>query len=324
MLLALAAYLALAVAPTAAQHEGHLVIADGAGAVRAWAAKDLSLDAELTKRLSGQTVLAVVAAPGTLWGFDASRPFRWDDAGARWEPVPSTPPAAPCLAFAVVAGAPVCVTQASVHRFTDGRVFDAPPFKDQLEGRGFGHGPAVLATHGSQPALGVSFGEWGGFLWLLDVASGAWARHYDSLGAPAGIAWTGAAWAVAWSMSHFDASTRVRLHGVDGAPTREGPLLSARYLRALAWDDEGKALFGLERQQVVRVEASLDLTSLHRIGKVAYGPERNAIGVSPGVAAFQVLQGGGLLLVPHHGDAVVIARGKTSPLRREAPREPRR
>jgi hypothetical protein len=316
MTLTTLALVVLSVRPTAAQHGGHLLVADGDGTVRAWTAKDLAFDAALTKRLNGDGLLAIAADGETLWGFDGTRAFTWDDAGQQWDRAPSKKaPPAPCTAFAVVGGAPVGTCGPGVFRFTDGTSWDAPEFKDQVRGRGFGEAPSAVASHGTQLAIAVGFGEWGGYFWLLDVATGAWSKHYDSLAYPTGMTWTGSAWAVAWSMSHFDASTRVRLHAPDASLAKEGERVRGRYLRALAWDAETKALVALEQQALVRVDEKLAFTKVQDIGKVAYGPERHAIGVSSGIGAFLALGGGRVLIVPVSGEALVGGGGKVTALR---------
>lgn len=314
------ALVVLSVRPTAAAHGAHLLVADGQGTVRAWTAKDLAFDAALTKRLNGDGLLAIAADGETLWGFDGSRAFTWDDAGQQWDQAASKkPPRATCTAFAVVGGAPVATCGPGVFRFTDGASWDAPGFKDQLSGRGFGEAPSAIASQGTQLAIGAGFGEWGGYFWLLDTATGVWRKHYDSLAYPTGMTWTGSAWAVAWSMSHFDASTRVRLHAADGGVSKEGARVRGRYLRALAWDAGTKSLLGLEQQDLVRIDEKLAFTKLQAIGQVPYGAERLAVGVSSGIGAFVPLGGGRFLVAPVSGDPLVVGGGRVTPLRAPGP-----
>jgi hypothetical protein len=303
-----------AVRPTAAAWGPYLLVADGTGAVRAWKKRDLTFDVAFTKRLNGDGLLAIAASGGGLWGFDGARAFAWDEAGGQWDAVKSKPPREPCTAFAVVDGAPVGTCGASVHRFTDGQSWEAPPYDDQLSGRGFGDSPRALASHGTQLAIGTGFGEWGGYLWLLDVATGKWSKYYDELGNAVGIAWTPKGWAVAWSMSHILASTRTRLHGPDAVPTKEGKTLEGRYLRALAFDEGTSTLFGLEQQQLVRISDALKLEPLQSIGAVKYGFEPLAVGVSSGVAAFLALGGGRFLVVPEDGAPRVVGGKKVTVL----------
>jgi hypothetical protein len=304
------------VGPTAASWGERVLIADGDGTVRAWSRSELAFDAGFTKQLAGEGLLAIARDGDVLWGFDGTRVFTWDDAGARWDLVKGKPPPSACTAFAVVDGKPVGTCGPGVHRFTDGKYWDAPSFKDQLEGRGFGDGPQAISSEGHQLAIGTGSGEWGGHLWLLDVSTGAWGKHYDGLGNAVGIAWTGTAWAVAWSMSHMVAHTRVRLHGRDGKPQKEGAMLRDRYLRKLTFDPETKAVFGLEQNDLVRLDAALALVKLQDVGKVKYGPEPNAVGVSPGIAVLLALGGGRFLIVPSAGgDALVVGAGKVAALR---------
>lgn len=302
------------VGPTAARWGEHLLIADGDGTVRAWSANDLAFEAAFTQKLNGDGLLALARHGDELWGFDGTRVFTWDDAGARWDLQKSKPPPMSCSAFAVVDGKPLGLCGPGVHRFSDGKHWDAPEFKGQVSGRGFGDAPMV-AAQGTQLAIGTGFGEWGGHFWLLDLSTGRWSLHTDTLGNAVGLAWTGEAWAVAWSMSHMMAHTRVRLHGPEAKPLKEGARLRNQYLRALAFDGEAKQLVGLEQNDLVRVDDQLALVKLQGVGKVKYGPEPNAVGVSSGISAFLPLGGGRFLLVPKSGDALVVGAGQVSPLR---------
>ena len=306
------------VRPTATSWAEHLLIADGDGRQRAFSSKDLTFDAALTKKLNGAGLLAIARDGEVLWGFDGTRAFTWDAVGARWDLVKSKPPPKPCSAFAVVGGAPVGTCGPGVHRFTDGAYWDAPEFKGQISGRGFGEAPQV-ASHGTQLAVGTGFGEWGGHLFVLDVATGKWGMHTDPLGNVVGIAWTGEAWAVAWSMSHMMAHTRLRLHAADAKPVKEGAMTRDKYLRQLAWDEGAHALFGLEQNDLVRVDEMLAWVKVQDIGKVKYGPEHNAVGVSSGIAALLALGAGRFLIVPINGDAVVVGGGNVTPLRAPVP-----
>lgn len=109
------------ISPTGATLGVHLLIADGDGTVRAWTGKDLKLDEALTRKLNGDGLLAIAREKETLWGFDGTRVFTWDDASAQWDLVPSKPPKTKCQAFAVVDGKPVGLCGPGVHRFTDGK-----------------------------------------------------------------------------------------------------------------------------------------------------------------------------------------------------------
>jgi hypothetical protein len=303
------------VAPTGSTFGAHLLIADGDGTVRAWTQRDLALDEAFTKKLNGDGLLAIIRDQDVLWGFDGTRVFIWDAVTAGWDRQPSKPPKVPCQAFAVVDGKPVGICGPGVHRFSDGKYWDAPEFKDQLTGRGFGEDPKAIAVHGTQLAIGTGFGEWGGYLWLLDVANGEWGKHYDPLGNALGIAWNGKGWAVAWSMSHFTAHTRVRLHGTDGKALAEGAELKDKYLRKLAFDEETKTLYGLEQNDLVKIGDKFLLNKVQSVGKVKYGEERNAVGVSSGISQLLPLGGGRLLLVPKSGEPLVVSAGKVTPLK---------
>jgi hypothetical protein len=231
-----ATLLLAAVKPTAALDAEHLYLADGDGTVRAWNRKTLEFDTALTKKLNGDGLLAIARDGETLWGFDGTRAFTWDPNGARWDLVKGKPPGKPCTAFAVVGGKPVGTCGPGVHRFTDGKYWDAPEFKDQISGRGFGDAPHAVASSGDVLAIGTGFGEWGGHLWLLDVSTGTWSKFYDSLGNAVGIAKTDKGWLVAWSMSHVRATTRVHRPGeVRARAQRSGRVAGHRRVPAARW-----------------------------------------------------------------------------------------
>lgn len=301
-----------ALRPTAVTWGGHLLIADGKGGVHAWNAGDLSFDDGFSKQLAGERVIAIAAGNTTLWGFDGTRALQWEARGAlsRWVALQAKPPPGRCNAFAVVREDPVCVCGPGVFRFPDARYWAVPLVAPELARRGFGELPLSLAVHEAQLALGTGLGEWGGTLWLLDVTTGNWKWHSDALGNPVGVASTSSGWAVAWSMSHFLTTTRVRLHRADATPLEEGPVLEGRYLRALSADGQGQ-LLGVEQQELVHVTETLTIEAMQSVGQVAYGLERHAAGVSSGIAAFVTLVGTRALIVSDGGEGRVVGAGKS-------------
>jgi len=295
--------------PTAVVFGGHLLVADGAGAVRSWSAKELAPEAQLPGAMQ-----AIASDGGTLWGTEGHHAFRWSDADRAWKQLTGKPAPAGCNAFAVVGGAPVATCGPGVFRFTDGRYWDAPEFHDQIKGRGFGESPQAIAAHDAQLAIGTGFGEWGGYLWLLDTAKGEWSRFYDDLAYVNGIAWNGQKWAVAWSMSHMSASAQVRLHSVDAKVALEDKPRERAYLRAIAVEPASRALFAIEQNELVRVDDKLGFEKVQSIGTVKYASERNAVGVASGVAALLAIGDGRWLVVPVAGQPLVVGGGKSAVL----------
>lgn len=300
--------------PTAVLHGAHLLVADGEGDLRAWSSKDLRFDPERSRQLSMAGLLAVARSGEQLWSFDGTRTFTWDDGGGRWVPGPSVPSMKGCTHFAVPAGSPVALCGRGVHRYADGRFFEPPLLLSTNQGRPFEGGRHVVASHGTRLAIGTGLGEWGGMFHVLDLATRQWTRSADSLGGPVGVTWTGSEWAVAWSMSHFHPSTRVRLHRPDSTVAREGPELPDSYLRAIAFEPVTKRLVALEQNDLVHVSESLELERLQHLDPLPYGTERHAVGVSSGIAVFLPLDGERTLIVPFEGPPVAVVRGAMIPL----------
>ncbi len=281
-----------------------LVVADGSGAVRAYRG-DGQAQVALTSALGATPLFGVAADGATLFGFDLHSAFSWS--GERWQPL--KPKAElPCRAFSVVQGQPVAVCGPNVFRFSDGRSFKGPEFHDQIRGRGFG-ASVSLASHDALLAIGTGFGEWGGYLWVLDLSTGKWNRFYDALGYPVGVTWADAGWAVAWSMSHMMASTRVRLHRAKGQILREGPSVDDHYLRAISYAPDSKSLFALEQNDLVRVvDETLLFEKVQSVAPMAYGREPLAVGVSSGIAGFVSLGNGRFAVLSTTGDLLVVGR----------------
>jgi hypothetical protein len=279
---------AIAATPTAVEWKGTLVATDGK-TVKAWSMPKLEPVNAFASKLP---IEAVARDERSLWAFSSGATFRWSGTG--WDAMPTHGAKGPCLAYAVVDGAPVGLCGTLVHRFSDGATWPGPKFADQIRGEGFG-GLHVVASHGSQLAIGTGFGEWGGYLWLLDLKTGTWSHFYDELHYVNGLAWNGKGWTVAWSMSHFDASTQVREHRPDATVLRAGPDFDKTYLRTLASSPTG--VIGVEEQRVVRVTAKLELEAMRDLtGEVLYGPESHAVGVASGITA----------LIPSGDDPVLV------------------
>jgi hypothetical protein len=295
--------------PTAVVSGGHLLVADGAGAVRSWSAKDLAPEAQL-----GGSMSAIASDGSALWGTDGKHAFRWSEPEKAWKQLTGKPAPAGCNAFAVVRGAPVATCGPGVFRFTDGKYWDAPEFHDQIKGRGFGESPQAIAAHDAQLAIGTGFGEWGGYLWLLDTTKGEWTKFYDALAYVNGVAWNGQSWAIAWSMSHMSASTQVRLHSIDAKVALEDKEVRGKYLRAIAVEPSSHAMFAIEQNELVRVDEKLALSKVQDIGTVKYESERMAVGVASGVAAFLAIGDGRWLVVPVSGQPLVVGGGKSAVL----------
>lgn len=278
------ALLALAAAPTAVEWKGTLVATDGK-VVKAWTMPKLT---PVTTFDSKRPIDAIARDERSLWAFSNGATFRWS--GTAWDAMTTRAAKGPCLAYAVVDGAPIGLCGMLVHRFSDGTTWPGPKFADQMRGEGFA-GLHVVASHGTQLALGTGFGEWGGYLWLLDLKTGRWAHFYDAYHSVNGLAWNGKGWTVAWAMNPL-VSTLVREHRLDASAEREGPDINGHDLRALMSNDTGIA--GVEKQRVVLVTPTLEIENGRDLEGLS-SPQAPT-GVSFGISA----------LIPNGSDPVLV------------------
>ncbi len=297
--------------PTAALWHERVVIADGTGVVRAWKL-DATVDKPLTHALAATPIIAIVRAGEVLWGFTTARPVTWSEERSTWVDTATKVAPAPCLAFAVVDGAPVGLCGPGVFRFTDGRSWPAPKPDVPITDTGFGV-PRAVASRGATLAIGTGYGEWGGTLWTLDLATGRWAHHFDELACVTGLSWGTEGLLVTWSMSHFSASTRVRLHRADASVVREGSRLDGKYLRAIA--AEGDWVTALEQNTLVRVKPDLTFSPIGARLALPYGAEPLAVGVSSGIAVMLPVPGHRVLVVSAAGQGVLAGAGAVTPLK---------
>lgn len=294
---------------TATRCDDHVFAADGTGALAAWSLPSLDLDRTLTRRLSAERITQLVCDNDLLWGFDGTRLFTWNDEQGRWSQRPTILPPKPCTRLAMLADDPVGLCGDSVHRFRDGRRWNAPPFTEsQIEGIGFYDRAQAFAAHGNTVAIGTSYGEWGGHLWLLDFETGRWQRHY---GAPvAHLAWTSTGWLVTRSLAHMMTTSSIELGGEKLPLEEPKSIREGVFLRAVTRNRDGE-LIGIESERLVRIASDGSLHELQTLPPLHTVSEPWAGGPAPGINLLEPLESGGYLIVPRFGDAIIAIDGRT-------------
>ena len=133
--------------------------------------------------------------------------------------------------------------------------------------------------------IGTGYGEWGGHLVGLNPRTGEWVQYHDALHYVTGITQaTPDELIVSWSMSHFGANTRIRVHKLDGTPKSSYPELDSKYYQRIAYSPYDKTLYGVENIDVVSIKEGKPSKIAELEGQL-FEREPMAIGVSPGVAA---------------------------------------
>lgn len=294
--------------PSVVVYGEHIIHLSQDGKVHAWRSRGLGADAEYARALASPPLRLLATGGGRLWGTDLARAYLWSEDARAWKPeasLPATPEAA--LDLAVVGDRPVVVYTKHVVEARTGRVHPLSKLKNAAFEAMRALTVRATATH---VWVGTGYGEWGGALFGLELASGRWVQFDDSLHYVTGIAEDGQGrlW-VSWSMSHFDAKTLLRVHRPDATVERAFPELRSMYFQTVAWDDARQRLYGVEQQGVVRFEDGKPL-ELASLGKLSYSDEANAIGVAPGITRMEALGPQRFLLVHERAAPRVFVDGK--------------
>jgi hypothetical protein len=284
-----------------------IVYLDADGSWHAWSLARLKEDAALAKALALPGAVAVAYGEGRLFATDGSQVSAFSSEKRAWERIAALPAHRNALLRLLVASSgPVVVYPDEVYevgRAIHHRVPELTP--GQVHPRSLRLLDACAA--GDQLWVGTGYGEWGGHLVGLALGRAAWSQHYDSLHYATGLAEKNGKLFVSWSMSHFRASTLLRIHRPDGGVEREFPELNNHYYQKLAFGLDGQ-LYAIERERLVKVVDGAPVL-VAELGKLRYSPEPNAIGVAPGIVQLLALDARTWLVVTISDGAIAIRDG---------------
>jgi len=156
---------------------------------------------------------------------------------------------------------------------------------------------SIVRGIGPRVWIGTSQGEWGGHLAILDTETGAWSTYYDSLGYPTGIDRLGKDdVVVTWAMSHFMASSRLRVHNAHAEIVREYRRRNDSYYQSALSTSHGVSLVVVDRQYVYKMVED-EAVAEHDLGTLTYPNEPWAIGVRPAVLDLFESKTGALVVI---------------------------
>ncbi len=286
----------------------------------AWTTADLKVDRRWSHALTSQKPSGLVEDSSQLWVCNGNNLAAWTLPDAdKPEPVQSpSNPDEPTRLLAIK-GEIYGVIPPGIIAIRAHKLFPVPELGGQLKIKYLSI--LTVAQSGDDIWIGTGNNEWGGHLVKFDTKNGQWESYYDSLHYVTGIAPdpTGKIW-VSWSMSHFSASTVIRIHGAETKPVWTGKELEGHYFQALTYSEFDHAIYGVEQSNLGVINDQGELTSPINLGKVQYPRENKAIGVRPGVVRIIPLGPGCLVVVFNYGEPVMVRNGK--PVRFEAPASP--
>lgn len=280
------------------------------GNVVSWNIKLVSFDSKLSASMSSISVDYIGTSGSSLWCISRNEVFKWDESNNSWisffklddkEVKP--------IEIAVIEDTPYIIFPQKVEKIISQKKkqsFKVPNLKGQLKINYLRLLDMAVFDHGIW--FGTGQGEWGGHLVHLDIDSGKWTSYYDGLHYATGIAPVDSKSSfVSWSMSHFMASTLIRVHGANAKPRHSFNELDSQYFQKIAFDNRTKTLYGVEQNQLVKIENGTPIV-LADLGEARYDAEPNAIGVSPGVLTI-IPNANGVVIVQKYSEPIVFIDG---------------
>jgi len=182
---------------------------------------------------------------------------------------------------------------------TAARTFEVPQDKDRST-VGYLRVLDTIATQ-SMVWIGTGRGEWGGHLVGLNPRTGEWIHYQDKLHYVTSITREKPdELIVSWSMSHFNASTLIRIHKRDTSVKTNFPALEAKYYQRVAFSPFDNTLYGIEGTDLVTIEDGKPAKIAALDGEV-FEDEAMAIGVSPGISGLIPIAEKTVIIVPNQG-----------------------
>jgi hypothetical protein len=301
-------------APAAALYKGELIYLDQHRRFRVWGLEEGEFDQGKSSRLAHAGMTRLASNGAGLWATDKSSLYSWSPGENTWNRICGLGGDGEELeALVVVESAPLLVFPRKVESPTAGRTYKVPKLKGQLDLNSL-RVIAHLATD-TMLWMGTGQGEWGGHLVGLNLKTGKWVQHYDELHYVTGITQAShEELIVSWAMSHFGASTRIRVHKLDSTPKVAYPTLESKYYQRVVYSTFDKTLYGIEDIYVVSIKDGKPSKIAGLAGQL-FEREPMAIGVSPGISALVPIAAKTLIIVPNHGLPWMLKNGHLTRLR---------
>jgi hypothetical protein len=279
------------------------------GRMLSWTAKTGTLDAEPPVGATPEPARRLADDGAGLWSVSRSALWSWSDGAHAWTRAADFDAhGEDPQGLVLVGGTPLVVLGSRVLAPTEGREYSAPGKRGKpRETRPL----RVLALHAGASTLwiGTGYGEWGGELLGLDIATGQWVDHGDDLHYVTGIVQAAAdQLTVSWAMSHmWHCDSLLRIHALDGGVRSAALEREDTYVQGLAWSRFDQALYAIDTGALVSIRDG-QITKLGDLDGPIYGPERKAVGVAPGIVA----------VLPSSEKSVFIVPGSGAPWRWQA------
>ncbi len=301
-------------AASAVPYEGKLIHLDETGHFHVWNLEDGRFDPEMSAKLAHDSITHLATDGGRLWASGKSVLYDWSSKEQAWKKVADFDGGGEALlALAGLDGSPLLIFPSKVMDLKKVRTFKVPMMRGQIQTDSL----RLLAFRAADSMLwlGTGHGEWGGHLVGLNPKTGQWVQYYDDLHYVTGITTAGPGEViVSWSMSHFNAHTRIRIHGLDGKPKTAYPMLYSKYYQTISYNKYDKLLYGVENTHLVTIKDGKPSKVAELQGQV-FEREPRAIGVAPGVSALIPVAEKALIVVPNHGLPWRLKDGELTQLR---------
>lgn len=296
-------------------HSGLLLILYDDGTFGAWNLKTSEYVKEEAVLHSRKGLNRLAADADYLWVADDTSVYCWNSTSPGWVRKAGFDGDGEVSAgMAVISGKPYVVFPSKVVDPIGNRTLKP----QKLQGYAMLLGPPfkVLTTHGTNSTLwiGVGRGEWGGALFGLDVNASTWVTSSDSAKYVTGITHTPRNEVVtSWSMSHFSASTMIRVHKTDATTKTEYSALNDKYYQCIAYNTFDEVLYAMESTNLVEIRDGKP-TKLAALDGRLYESEPNAIGISPGIMAILPIARREVVIVPKRGEPWLFRDGRLTKL----------
>jgi hypothetical protein len=306
----------------AAIHDGSLIAVTGNSKLVAWNLDSGDLNEELSGQLSAIGAEYVASSDAGLWGLYKGVLYQWEASRRNWKEIEGSFPAKQYIELAAIDDSIYVIYPKKIIKIgtRKNKTYKVPRLDGQLK---IDYLRILdMQVSGTNLCFGTGQGEWGGHLVKLDTATGKWDYYYDPLHYATGIApLPNGEMAVSWAMSHFMASSRLRIHAGSSAVKTQFDELDSQYLQKIVYDKGSDMLLGIEQDRLVRLEQGKPLL-MAGLGDMHYDSEPDAIGISPGVLALFVTAESRIVIVRKFGSPLIYGSGRLEALQEPSATKP--